>query len=491
MKSKTLLLLLLSSAFTVASKKSFSQNWQLVWSDEFTNGISSDWAFETGNGSGGWGNNELEYYLPANATVQNGQLVIAAKNQSYSGFNYTSVRMKTQGLKSWKYGKIEARIATPSFQGVWPAFWMLGDNISSVGWPDCGEIDIMEHVNTGSQVNGTIHWRDNNGNQADYGNATTAGDITQFHVYSIEWTPASIKWFVDGVQYNEANILNNINGTNAFNNNNFFLLLNLAIGGNWPGFSIDNSAFPANMYVDYVRVYQNAGTNTSSITVQAENYSAMAGVQTETTTDAGGGLDVGWIDAGDWMAYNTINFPYSGNYKVEYRVASISGSTLSCDLNAGSIPLGNATVPATGGWQNWTTLSQTVNVAAGTYNFGIYAQAGGWNLNWFRITYLGSAASATPGALTTADNKAALLADSLADSRFVLYPNPASKQLTIGAGYDLSGGKIGIFDATGKGVLAVTPISSVIDISSLTPGVYTLVLTKNKKRIARSFIKVK
>jgi len=111
MKSKTLLLLLLSTVFTLASKKSFSQNWQLVWSDEFTNGISSDWAFETGNGSGGWGNNELEYYLPANATVQNGQLVIAAKNQSYGGFNYTSVRMKTLGLKSWKYGKMEARIA--------------------------------------------------------------------------------------------------------------------------------------------------------------------------------------------------------------------------------------------------------------------------------------------------------------------------------------------------------------------------------------------
>jgi len=468
---------------------SFSQNWQLVWSDEFTNGISGDWVFETGGG--GWGNNELEYYRRENASVQNGQLVLTAKRENYGGYNYTSVRMKTQGRKSWKYGKIEARIAMPSFSGAWPAFWMLGDNISSVGWPSCGEIDIMEHINTGNTDYGTIHW--NNGGHVEYSRNTQVNNITAYHTYTITWDANSINWLVDGVQYSSANIANNVNNTAAFHNN-FFILLNFAIGGAWPGYNIDNNAFPANMYVDYVRVYQDMGGNTggggggggggvatvykdcnyggyavglpagnynlsdltargisnddiSSIKVssgyevqlfwdanfagsstvisgdnsclvgngwndqasslvvrtktntggggggggtgsiiQAENYSNMSGVQKEACTDAGGGQDVGWIDAGDWMAYNNINIPSTGTYTLQYRVASPSGGQLSSDLNAGAIQLGSVNVPATGGWQNWTTVSKTVNLNAGTYNFGIYAQTGGYNINWFSIT---------------------------------------------------------------------------------------------------------
>jgi hypothetical protein len=122
--------------------------------------------------------------------------------------------------------------------------------------------------------------------------------------------------------------------------------------------------------------------------IQAEAYTAMSGVQLENTTDSGGGQNVGWIDAGDWMAHATINFPTSGTYKVEYRVASPGGSALSLDLNAGAIQLGQVTIPATGGWQNWTTISHNVNVTAGTYGLGIYAPQGGWNINWLRITKL-------------------------------------------------------------------------------------------------------
>lgn len=118
-------------------------------------------------------------------------------------------------------------------------------------------------------------------------------------------------------------------------------------------------------------------------TIEAENYSSMNGIQTENCSE--GGLNVGWIDAGDWMAYNNINFPISGTYRIEYRVASISGATLSSDLNAGSIQLGQVTIPATGGWQNWTTVSQTVTINAGTYSFGIFAVTGGWNINWIKI----------------------------------------------------------------------------------------------------------
>ena len=123
MKTKSTILVI---AGLLLGHLGLAQSWQLVWQDEFTNGISSDWVFEIGNGSSGWGNNELQYYRRENATVQNGQLVITAKRENYGGFNYTSARMKTQGRKSFRYGKIEARIAIPSSQGLWPAFWMLG-----------------------------------------------------------------------------------------------------------------------------------------------------------------------------------------------------------------------------------------------------------------------------------------------------------------------------------------------------------------------------
>jgi beta-glucanase (GH16 family) len=388
MMRKLKLPLLLTAMLALTGGVASAQNWQLVWQDEFNGSIGPDWVFETG--AGGWGNNELEYYRQENATIENGQLVITAKKESFGGAAYTSSRMKTQGRKSWKYGKIEARIAMPSFAGSWPAFWMLGSNIGSVGWPACGEIDIMEHINAAADVHGTVHWADVNGNYASYGNATNVG-VTAYHTYAIEWTPAYIRWFVDGAQYNEINILNNAGGTDEFQKD-FFILLNFAIGGNWPGFTVDQNAFPAKYYVDYVRVYQDGGgTNNPSFTktVEAETYGSSAGVQLETTTDTNGGQNVGYIDTGDWMAYNNIAIPTTGTYKIEYRVASQSGGgRLSLDVNAGATVLGYLDIPSTGGWQTWTTVSHTVSINAGTYNFGIYAQTGGFNLNWFRITKL-------------------------------------------------------------------------------------------------------
>lgn len=391
--------LLAGLILSITAQNALAQNWNLIWSDEFNGSISSDWVFETGNGSGGWGNNELEYYRRENTTVENGMLVITARQENYGGFNYTSSRLKTQGKKSFRYGKIEARISTPSAAGTWPAFWMLGSNINNVGWPACGEIDIMEHVNDSPQIHGTLHWQDNNGNYASYGGNTSA-DVTGFHVYGIEWDENAIRWLVDGNQYHETNIAGGVNGTGEFHNE-FFILLNLAIGGNWPGFNIDNTVFPAQMKVDWVRVYQRednngggggCGTNDLPKTIEAETFSAMSGVQTETTTDTGGGENVGWIDNGDWLAYNAITIPATGDYTLEYRVASPGGGQLSLDLNAGSIALGNASIPATGGWQNWQTISQTVHIEAGTYNLGIYALTGGWNLNWIRL----SSANTTP-----------------------------------------------------------------------------------------------
>lgn len=224
----------------------------LVWAEEFDgNSVnSSNWGYDLGGG--GWGNNEKEYYQAANATVTNGNLVITAKKQRVKSNAYTSARLKTQGKREFTYGRVEARIKLPMGQGLWPAFWMLGANISSVSWPACGEMDIMEHINTENKIYATIHW--NNNGYASYGGNTTSTPA-DYHVYAIDWDAASIRWYIDGVQYHEANILNNINGTEEFHKP-FFIILNFAVGGNWPGQTIDESKLPANMFVDYVRVYQ-------------------------------------------------------------------------------------------------------------------------------------------------------------------------------------------------------------------------------------------
>lgn len=374
-----------------------SADWQLVWDDEFTDSVGSSWTFETGNGSSGWGNNELEYYLAENATVENGNLVITAKKESTGGYSYTSARMNTSGSQSFKYGKIEARIKLPTGTGLWPAFWMLGSNMGSVGWPYSGEIDIMERINTENVVYGTVHWWANL--HASYSGTSTALDMSQYHVYTVEWDASMMKWYVDGVLFHEMSILNNVGDTDEFHKE-FYLLLNLAVGGNWPGFTVDDSVLPAKMYVDYVRVYQDslntASTHTGtanstmfSTQVEAENYANMSGVTTESTSDMDGGSDVSSFDTGDWVAYSNITLPTSGKYQIEYRVASTnSAARLSLDYNAGANVVGYVDLGSTGGTQTWQTITQEVTLNAGSYNFGIYAQTGGFSLNWMRITKL-------------------------------------------------------------------------------------------------------
>lgn len=226
--------------------------YQLVWADEFDSTAinTANWNFETGGG--GWGNNEKQFYQEANATVSGGNLVITAKKQVVNANQYTSARLTTQNKRIFTYGKIEARMKIPMVQGLWPAFWTLGANFSTIGWPKCGEIDIMEHINTEDLVYGYMHW-DNNGHSS-YGGKTNTTPA-EYHVYAIEWDSGSIRWYLDGVLYHQANISYNINGTNEFHEP-FFIILNLAVGGNWPGQTIDDSKLPAAFYVDYVRVYQ-------------------------------------------------------------------------------------------------------------------------------------------------------------------------------------------------------------------------------------------
>ena len=265
-KKISIALIIFTSLFLISCKKELraqsdsvsivnnatAVNYQLVWSDEFSGTIvdTTNWNFETG--AGGWGNNEKEFYQASNAKVLNGMLRITARKPTVRFPYYTSSRMTTKGKREFQYGKMEARIKLPVAQGLWPAFWMLGANIDAVNWPACGETDIMEHINTDNYIYGTIHW-DNNGH-AQYG-GNTASSPSLYHLYTVEWDSASIRWYIDGIQFWTANILNNINGTDEFHKP-FFLLLNLAIGGDWPGQIIDDSKLPATMFVDYVRVYR-------------------------------------------------------------------------------------------------------------------------------------------------------------------------------------------------------------------------------------------
>lgn len=237
-----------------------AQNWQLVWADEFdsTSLDFSSWTRETGGN--GWGNNELEYYTnrDTNAFIENGHLIIQALKENYSNRNYTSARLKTQNKKFFKYGKIEASIKLTYGQGIWPAFWTLGQNISSVGWPKCGEIDIMEKIGGSGEENkiyGTAHW-DNNGQHAQYGNSYTLSSgifADDFHKFTIIWNEQYIKWYMDDHLYNTIDITPS--GLSEFHNE-FFILLNVAVGGNWPGYPDATTTFPQRMEVDYVRVYQ-------------------------------------------------------------------------------------------------------------------------------------------------------------------------------------------------------------------------------------------
>ncbi|AMX02459.1 family 16 glycosylhydrolase [Microbulbifer thermotolerans] len=240
----------------------------LVWSDEFDTIDMNNWSFETGGG--GWGNNELQYYTNGqNAFIEydpqagSNVLVIEARREGgnscwYGACEYTSSRMITAGKKDFQYGRIEARIKLPQTQGIWPAFWMLGSDIYSTGWPNSGEIDIMEHVGYEPTLShGALH------GPGYYGNTPFAGTYyhsasvdTDYHVYAVEWDSDSIHWFVDGNNFYSVSRAQVEQYGNWVFDHPFYILLNVAVGGNWPGSPDGTSVFPQRMYVDYVRVYQ-------------------------------------------------------------------------------------------------------------------------------------------------------------------------------------------------------------------------------------------
>jgi beta-glucanase (GH16 family) len=245
--------------------------WSLVWSDEFngrdTTIDTTKWLLETGGG--GFGNDELEYYTarPRNVQVRHGHLIIEAFQEKYTGpdgvtRDFTSARLKTQTKFSQAYGRFEARIKIPRGQGLWPAFWLLGNDIDRIGWPDDGEIDIMENIGKEpSVVHGTIHgpgYSGAGGISASYSLPHSLRFADHFHVFAVEWEPEVIRFYTDGQLYSTRTPKDLPAGKKWVFDHPFFIILNVAVGGNWPGNPDTSTVFPQTMLVDYVRVYRRA-----------------------------------------------------------------------------------------------------------------------------------------------------------------------------------------------------------------------------------------
>jgi beta-glucanase (GH16 family) len=242
--------------------ESSAADWKLVWSDEFNYTGAPDptkWGYEEGFIR----NHESQYYTrrPENARVENGMLVIECRKEAYqpanhSAVNYTSASLNTKGKASWQYGRLEMRAKIPQGKGVWPAFWTLGTNIDKVGWPKCGEDDIMEFVGKDpDHIYGTLHFRVDGKHESDGGKITVVNPYDDFHVYAVEWYPDHLDFFLDEKKYHSVKL----DKAGADEENPFhkahYILINFALGGEWGG-AIDDSILPQKYLIDYVRVYQ-------------------------------------------------------------------------------------------------------------------------------------------------------------------------------------------------------------------------------------------
>lgn len=362
--------LLIALLFVSVALQSGYAEYKLVWSDEFNqaDGTAPNpdyWSYDLGGG--GWGNGEFQYYTNRlqNARIEAGNLIIEVNhepNYNGTGYNFTSARLLTQNKVDWKYGRIEARIQVPSGgSGLWPAFWMLGTNISSVGWPQCGEIDIMEYVSRiPNEIFGTIHGPGYAGG-ASFGKTVHFGYpvANDYHTYAVEWEQDMIRWYLNGVMYHEATP-QDVSPSDWVFDDNQFIILNVAMGGNFGGFiDLPNLEFPAQMKVDYVRVYQTDPPPPATISVpgriEAEAFTARSGIQMEATLDKGGGMNIGWISTGDWVEYH-LDAERGGRYELFMRYASPNGTaSVAVSLDGVSV-ITESIDTATGGWQNWQSL---------------------------------------------------------------------------------------------------------------------------------------
>lgn len=420
-----LLPLLMGSSLAIA------QDYQLVWEDAF-DGNSLDlgsWEYQTGNGNAyglpsGWGNNELQYYtnLSPNISVSGGTLKITAREQTLGGLPYTSARIRTRGLRDFLYGRFEGRMKIPSTSGVWPAFWMLPTNSPYGNWASSGEIDIMESVNTANQIYGTIHhgspWPNNQHNGSTVNDGT---DFSQnFHEYAIEWDPDEIRWYLDGVEYHRvtsAQWFSSVASGNARAPFDvpFHILLNVAVGGNFPGNPNGGATYPQTLEVDYVRVYERVqtpfGDEPHAIpgTIEAEDFDngingqsyfdcdaannggdyRQTGVDIQASTESG--FNVGWLCVDEWMEYS-VDVASAGTYQLDARFASLStGGAFHIEVDGQNLT-GTVNVPSTGGWQAWQTVGATLELEEGTQiirfvNDGSAAQE--YNFNSMLFTFAG------------------------------------------------------------------------------------------------------
>ncbi|MCX6182497.1 MAG: family 16 glycosylhydrolase [Bacteroidetes bacterium] len=406
-------ILFLLASFIPAISYSQSCNGNLVWSDEFDSTALnlSKWAYQTGDGCPslcGWGNSEMESYTNSsnNTYIVNGVLNIKAIKQTIGSSSFSSAKLITKGLYSRMYGRFEARMRMPAGAGLWPAFWML-NNTSN--WPTSGEIDIMEY--RGDQTNitqGTLHYGSKYpNNQHDGGSYNYSKGLDQdFHIYAVEWTADDIKWYFDGVLFKtETKSPNSLNPASNSStvwpwNNNFYILLNLAVGGWFTGVTDANNVVltKANFEIDYVRVYDLDNSSIAQVAyngtsypipgkIECENYDIKCGgayydvdgsnnggqyrtdgVDIENCTDAGGGYNVGYSDVNEWMEY-TVSIAKAANYDVDLRLASGGNSSSSVSLNVdGTNVTGNVAVSNTGGWQTWKNYTvKNIPLTAGAH----------------------------------------------------------------------------------------------------------------------------
>jgi beta-glucanase (GH16 family) len=418
-----------------------------IWSEEFNYNSAPDsdvWSYDLGNW--GWGNQELQNYTsdPANVWVNGSNLVITAiKQGSGGGATFTSARIKTLDKLTFKYGTVEARIQTPDLaNGLWPAFWTLGNNFPSAGWPGCGEIDIMEMGIGGAigaglvnqRVGSHFHW-DNNGGYANWGDSLDMPSPINdtFVVYRMEWTPTAISTYINGIHI----VTMNTSSIPEFNAQQFFIL-NMAVGGAYTGIfnaSGITAAFPAEYKVDWIRIYDNGFTVLGPAppgpstpysgtpmavpgTIEAENYDnggensayhdvdggnsgnsyRSDGVDIEACTDNGGGFNVGWTEAGEWLKY-TVDIASAGDYTITTRVASQDGGgAFHIEVDdvdvTGSIPVG-----ATGGWQGWVDKTSSVTLGSGEQVVKLVIDSGGMNIN--RMEFVLDQAANSPPVFTS------------------------------------------------------------------------------------------
>ena len=399
------------SAFLCASIPLIGQDvdgWDLVWSDEFDlpDGSAPDpanWNYAIGDGCPnlcGWGNAELQYYTDRteNVRIENGELVIQVHNEPLMGYDYTSGRLLTQDKWDWAYGRIEARIKVPAGTGLWPAFWMLGSDINEVGWPQSGEIDIMEFVGREpNEIFGTIHGPGYSGAQSignDFDFGVPVSD--EYHTFWVEWTPELIRWYVDGIFYHRATP-EFLRGNEWVFDHPHYILLNVAVGGNFGGPVSSRLQFPLQMNVDYVRVYELVGdVKVVPLVISVpgrvllEDYTDHSGLVVELTGGASAtGYHLTSLDAADWGDY-TLRVPQAGTYNIDMRYASPDGTgsvTLTTDSG---VNLSSSGLTSTGSLVNFeTTTLGEISLPAGDVTLRMTVDEPGlegMKLNWFELS---------------------------------------------------------------------------------------------------------